>query len=51
MNSSGCAAHRSRRARSAMVASAEGGVMTLTRQADGNLRSDFPDITHFKRLP
>lgn len=29
----------------------EGGVMTLTRQADGSLRSDFPDATHFRRLP
>lgn len=29
----------------------EGGGMTLTRQADGSLISDFPDATHFKRTP
>lgn len=29
----------------------EGGGMTLTRQADGSLISDFPDATHFKRMP
>ncbi|ALN79308.1 hypothetical protein LA76x_1149 [Lysobacter antibioticus] len=30
---------------------AEGGVMTLTVQADRSLISDFPDATHFKRAP
>lgn len=30
---------------------AEGGVMTLTVQADRTLISDFPDATHFKRAP
>lgn len=29
----------------------EGGVMTLTVQADRSLISDFPDATHFKRTP
>ncbi|MFQ6311866.1 hypothetical protein [Lysobacter capsici] len=33
------------------LGAAEGGGMTLTRQADGSLISDFPDATHFKRLP
>ncbi|MGO0999967.1 hypothetical protein [Lysobacter sp. CA196] len=30
---------------------AEGGVMTLTLQADRSLISDYPDATHFKRAP
>lgn len=33
------------------LGAAEGGGMTLTRQADGSLISDFPDATHFKREP
>ncbi|WP_157754144.1 hypothetical protein [Lysobacter capsici] len=33
------------------LGAAEGGGMTLTRQADGGLISDFPDAPHFKRLP
>ncbi|WP_152670123.1 hypothetical protein [Lysobacter capsici] len=33
------------------LGAAEGGGMTLIRQADGGLISDFPDATHFKRLP
>ncbi|QWF16082.1 hypothetical protein [Lysobacter capsici] len=33
------------------LGAAEGGGMTLTRQADGSLISDYPDATHFKRTP
>ena len=33
------------------IGAAEGGVMTLTVQADRSLISDFPDATHFKRAP
>lgn len=33
------------------IGAAEGGMMTLTVQADRSLISDFPDATHFKPVP